>query len=57
MADASEMAIESAVTKLGFLANMFSQQGDLVLTEQDKAGLTCILENLITDLSKPQKPN
>jgi hypothetical protein len=43
----------NAVNKLGLLANLFSQPGDLVLTEIDKSGLVDIFQEMVIILSPP----
>ena len=37
--------------KIGLLANLFSQKGDLLLDENDKAGLVSIFNEIINDLN------
>lgn len=40
----SEMA--KAASKLSFLANLLTQTGDVILTDKDKSGLVCILDDV-----------
>lgn len=42
-----DMHIEHAMAKIELLKTLLSQQGDTVLTEQDKYGLVCILEEIL----------
>lgn len=50
--DFEEMTQDASI-KIMLLANLFSQPGDLVLNENDKAGLVSIFYDLIEDISEP----
>lgn len=48
-----ETLAQDASAKIGLLANLFSQPGDLVLNEDDKAGLVDIFQSVIDNLTPP----
>lgn len=48
-------AVQNAALKIGLLANLFAQPGDLVLVEDDKAGLVQLFEELINDLKLKER--
>lgn len=49
---ATQEQAAQTVRKLGLLVALFSQQGDLVLTENDKAGLVDLLQDIGDRLEK-----
>jgi hypothetical protein len=49
---ATQEQAAQTVRKLGLLAALFSQQGDLILNEDDKAGLVDLLQDISERLDK-----
>lgn len=50
MAVELEDFLQDASLKIGLLANLFSQPGDLILNEDDKAGLVGIFQDLLKSI-------